>query len=189
MVTSTNNFQNQSVSREARRSRLYATNKWVMYLHIAPLWNYVVSTLNKPPWKLSLSYQGLACSNYIEPVTQQWRKSAPPILSSSHCEFNGVRSCTHARKTIPMAPIHSFMVPTYIVPELLIQSLFQLFSPVFCKCPIKCVLPSIIFLRTSFSFSLFVSFSSHTFSWACRSLREPQEFLQTFFLCTHLFVK
>ena len=28
-----------------------------------------------------------AHSNYIESVTQQWRKSAPPILSTSHCEF------------------------------------------------------------------------------------------------------
>ena len=49
-----------------------------------------------------------ARSNYIESVTQQWRKSAPPILSTSHCEFNGIRSCVHARKTIPLAPIHPF---------------------------------------------------------------------------------
>ena len=38
----------------------------------------------------------------------------PPILSTSHCEFNGARSCAHARKTKPLAPIHPFtkqMVP------------------------------------------------------------------------------
>ena len=28
-------------------------------------------------------------SNHIELATQQWRKSVPPILSTSHCEFNG----------------------------------------------------------------------------------------------------
>ena len=47
-------------------------------------------------------------SNYIESVTQQWRKSAPPILSTSHCELYATRSCAHTRKTIPLAPIHSF---------------------------------------------------------------------------------
>ena len=30
------------------------------------------------------------------------------ILSTSHCEFNGARLCAHARKTIPLAPIHPF---------------------------------------------------------------------------------
>ena len=49
-----------------------------------------------------------ARSNHIELATQQWRKSAPSILSTSHCEFNGAHSCAHAQKTIPMAPIHSF---------------------------------------------------------------------------------
>ena len=32
----------------------------------------------------------------------------PPILSTSHYEFNGTRSYAHAQKTIPLAPIHSF---------------------------------------------------------------------------------
>ena len=39
-----------------------------------------------------------ACSNYIESVTRQKRKSAPPILSTSHCEPYGTRLCAHARK-------------------------------------------------------------------------------------------
>ena len=69
-----------------------------------------VNALNKPPLKLQyrLVIKDSARSNYIESVTQQWRKLAPPILSTSHCEFNGAGSCTHARKTISKAPIHPF---------------------------------------------------------------------------------
>ena len=86
----------------------------------------------------------------------------PPILSTSYCKFNGARSCTHAQKTIPMAPIHPFtkqMVPS-LCPELLTQSLSKSFSPV----PYK-VLPSInnIFTRVLFFLCFFVSFLSHTF--------------------------
>ena len=80
-----------------------------------------VNALNKPPRKLSLSYKDSARSNYIESVNQQWRKSALPILSSSHCEFYGARSCTHARKTILLAPIHSFT--KQIVPSMYEESL------------------------------------------------------------------
>ena len=47
-----------------------------------------------------------ARSNHIESATQQWRKSAPPILSTSHCEFIGVRLCAHAQKTIHLPPIN-----------------------------------------------------------------------------------
>ena len=84
---------------------------------------------------------------YIESVTQQWRKSAPPILSTNHCEFNGTRSCTHAQKTIPLVPIHPFtkqIVPS-LCPESLPRSLSQSSSPVLCEGPIKCFLPSITF--------------------------------------------
>ena len=80
-----------------------------------------VNALNKLQLKLSLSYQGLSTSNYIESVTQQWRKSVPPILSTSRCEFNGTHSCAHARKTIPLAPIHLFT--KQIVPSMY-QKLF-----------------------------------------------------------------
>ena len=83
-----------------------------------------VNALNKPD---------LAFSNDIESVAQQWRKLAPPILSISHCEFNGARSCAHARKPIPLPPIHLFTKP--IVPslysELLTRSMLRSFSPVF----------------------------------------------------------
>ena len=61
-----------------------------------------------------------ARSNHIELATQQWKKSASPILSTSHCEFNGDRSCAHARKTIPQAPINLFT--KQIVPSLYQQS-------------------------------------------------------------------
>ena len=45
-----------------------------------------------------------AHSNYIESVTRQWRKPAPPILSTSHCEFYGTRSCAHTQKQSPWHP-------------------------------------------------------------------------------------
>ena len=44
---------------------------------------------------------------------------------------------------------------------------------------IKCFLQPITFLcmhHFSSFFSLFLSFSLHTFSWVCRSFREPQKF-------------
>ena len=37
-----------------------------------------------------------ACSNHTELASQQWRKSAPPNLSASHCKFNGACSFAHA---------------------------------------------------------------------------------------------
>ena len=62
----------------------------------------LVYALNKPPLKLWLSYQGLSTrSNYIESVTQQWRKSAPPILSTSHCEFYGAIRAPTLEKPSP----------------------------------------------------------------------------------------
>ena len=49
------------------------------------------------------------------------------------------------------------------------RSLLRSFSPVLC------VRINNIFTRMSFFFRLFVfSFSSHSFSWACGSLREPR---------------
>ena len=122
-------------------------------------------------------------------------KTAPPILSTSHFQFNAARSCAHARKTIPVAPIHPFtkqMVPS-LCPESLNRSLWRSFSPVLCVRLIKGFLPPKTFLRARgfFLVSLFLSlFSSHTFSWAYGSLREPRKFFfQTLFLCIHFFVK
>ena len=72
----------------------------------------------------------------------------PPILSTSQCEFNGTRSCSHTRKTIPLAPIHLFtkqMVPS-LCQESLTRSSLRSFSPVLSVRLIKGFLPSITFL-------------------------------------------
>ena len=146
-----------------------------------------VNTLNKPPLKLSLGYHGLSTFYHIELATQQWRKSVPIILSTSHCKFNGTRSCTHIRKTIPQAPIRSFT--KQIVPSLYQQSstwswlIFMAW--VFYSYPINALLPSIIFLCASFFSCFFLSFSSHTFFVG---LREPA-WTSLLFLCIHLFVQ
>ena len=73
-----------------------------------------------PPRKLSLSYQGTqhVPTTYIESVNQQWRKSAPLSCVPAIASFYGARSHAHARKTIPLVPIHSFtrqIVPSGIV--------------------------------------------------------------------------
>ena len=43
------------------------------------------------------------------------------ILSTTHYEFYGARSCTHARKTIPLVLIHPQLVPL-VCEELLTRS-------------------------------------------------------------------
>ena len=101
------------------------------------------------------------------------------ILSTSQCELFGARLCAHTRKTIPLAPIYPFtkqMVPS-LCPESLTPRSLRSFSPVLCMHLIKGFLPSItdIFTRALF-FSFFLSFSSHTFSWACGSFHEPRKF-------------
>ena len=45
-----------------------------------------VNALNK---SYRLVIKDSARSNHIELAAQKWRKSAPPILSTSQCEFNG----------------------------------------------------------------------------------------------------
>ena len=88
-----------------------------------------------------------------------------------------MRPCS---KTIPLAQIHPFtkqMVPS-LCPELLTQSLSRIFDPklvqiifaCFSYVPaIKGFLPSITLLHACHFFLVcfFVSFSSHTFLWAC----------------------
>ena len=61
-----------------------------------------VNALNKPPLKLyRLVIKDSAHSNNIESVSQQWRESAPPILSTSHCEFNGAVRAPTLEKPSP----------------------------------------------------------------------------------------
>ena len=116
------------------------------------------------------------------------------MLSTSHYEFNGARSCAHARKTIPLAPIHLFtkqMVPS-LCPESLTRSLFQSFSSVFCMHPIKCFLPSITFLcaRRFFYFLVcFFRFHCTLFRGLAGACMNSGKFFQTLFLCIHFFVE
>ena len=102
------------------------------------------------------------------------------------------RLCIHARKTIPLAPIHPFtkqMVPS-LCPESLTRSLFRSFSPVLCVHLIKGFLPPETFLRASF-FSLFLCFIfiAKFFRGHAGACVNPRSFFQTLFLCIHFFVK
>ena len=106
---------------------------------------------------------------FIESVTQQWRKSAPPILSTSHCEFNGARLCAHTQKPSSWHPftylLNKWYVPS-LCPELLTRNLSQSFLSISYAPYIG--FPSIndIFTCASFFLCFFLSFSSHTFLWA-----------------------
>ena len=113
----------------------------------------------------------------------------PPILSTSHCEFNDTCLCTHVRKTILLTQLH--LLNTQIVPSLHPQSFpsssCRLFPQVFWLSIIKGFLPWIKFLRASF-FLYFIS--SHTFrglAWT------PEVFLRILInlfvqLLTHFFM-
>ena len=109
---------------------------------------------------------------------QQWRKSAPPILSTSHCDFNGTRLCAHARKTILFfIPIHLFttqMVPSSY-PQLFPSSLF-LFGH-------YKGLPSMNNIIIFFLFVSLFHFHRTLFSWACGSLHEPQKLFVHSLVC------
>ena len=107
----------------------------------------------------------------------------PPILSTSHCKFNGARSCAHARKTILLILIHPFT--TQIVPSLYPQSFpsspWRSFSPIFCLGVIKGFLPSITFLRARrFFSSLFLCFIfiAHFFRGLAGACVNPGRFSQ-----------
>ena len=97
------------------------------------------------------------------------------------------------RKCLTVFEIFSFenyyVYGTFIV-STIIGSL-QSMKPSCYSLPINALLPSKTFLRMRRFFlflCLFRSFSSHTFSWTCGSLREPRKFFQTLFLCIHFFV-
>ena len=79
-----------------------------------------VNVLNKPPLKLLLSYQGLS-------TFKQYRINNPTMeeIDATNPEYQPLpllwhRSCAHARKTIPMAPIHPFT--KQIVPSMYQES-------------------------------------------------------------------
>ena len=115
-----------------------------------------------------------------------------PKYHASHCKLYGTRSCAHTQKTTPLAPIHSFtkqIVPS-MYEESLIRSCLISMTRVFRMCLINSFLPSknILGARRFFlSNTFFLSFSSHTFSWACGSLCEPRKFFSNS-LFVHSFV-
>ena len=89
------------VSRKGKKKHVICEER-MSYVFTGSTALKLVNTLNKMPIKsYFLVIKDSARSNCIESVTQKWRKSAPPILSTSHCEFKGTSLCAHARKTIP----------------------------------------------------------------------------------------
>ena len=128
----------------------------------------------------------------MESVLKQWRKLAPPILSTSHCEFNGIHLCTHARKTISLAPIHSFT--RQIVPSLYQQSstcFLRSIILLFCRRPINSLLPSITFLRVHSFFFVYILYFHFHRTHFCGLAGAPKVSLFVHsFVCaiTHLFL-
>ena len=92
------------VSREAKKSQ----RRELFTRNIA---KKLINALAKPPWQLAPSYHGpnTFLLHMIEPTNQQRWKSAPPFLSTGHCEFNGARSCTHVWKAIALESISPMM--------------------------------------------------------------------------------
>ena len=112
-----------------------------------------------------------ARSNYIESVTQQWRKSAPPILSNSQCEFNGAVCAPTLEKP---SPWHLFThLLNFNVSRIVELKSFDIHYMSFPHESYKLLPDHKNILGARQFFFLFLSFSSHTFLWACGSLREP----------------
>ena len=88
-----------------------------------------------------------------------------PILSTSHSICNGARSCAHALKTIPLAPIYSLI--KQIIPSLYQQSStwdsLQSIILIYHKCP--------TYKRVPFFFFVCFIFIVH-FLWACENLHD-----------------
>ena len=73
------------VSREAKKKQAVRRTRQTSELFTGSTALKLVNALNKPP----LVIKDSARSNYIEPVTQQWRKSAPLILKAGgHGHFH-----------------------------------------------------------------------------------------------------
>ena len=93
----------------------------------------------------------LVRSYYIESTNQESCKSAPSLLSTSRCEFNGVRSCAHARQTILFSLNHQ-IISTFILWRIYNPKFTDIHLAVSQLWPYK-ILPSInnIGARSSFS--------------------------------------
>ena len=124
-----------------------------------------VNALNKPPLRLSLSYQRLS-TFYL------YRISNPTMeeIGATNPEYQPLRvlwrrSCAHARKTIPLAPIHSFT--KQIVPSMYQESLSWNRWTSITQSPYK-LPPSIKNILGARRFFLHRTL----LSWACGDLRE-----------------
>ena len=67
------------------RGVIMQTSYWVSYLCAYSTAQKLVNALAKPPYKLSLT--DLVCFYYKESTNQQWWKSAPLFLSTSHLQI------------------------------------------------------------------------------------------------------
>ena len=76
-----------------------------------------VNALNKPPLKPSFVIKDSAPSNYIKSVTQQWRKLAPPILSTSHCELASFTVPTTLEKPSSWHPFTYLLEQVDVLPS------------------------------------------------------------------------
>ena len=86
----------------------------------------------------------------------------------------------YARRTIFSHPIRPF---TRELGQINIPKLIEIGSAILLVQPYKClsVTTKKITRQSFFLLSFFLSFSSHTVSWACGSFHEPRKFFQTLF--------
>ena len=117
---------------------------------------------------------------YMESVNQQCRELVQLILSTSHCKFYGAHMCSHAQKTISLAPIRLFtkQIVPFVVSRIVDLKFVEIIFTSFSYVPYK-VLSSgssiKAFLRKRFFFvSLFHFHCIHFMGlW---ELREPLKF-------------
>ena len=122
----------------------------------------------------------------MESVTKQWRNSVPPILSTSHCEFNGTGSCAHAQNHPPGT--HSLVYKTnstFIVSIIIDLRFFAIDHTAFPEAPYKFP-PSINNIFTCASYFFFVSntffhFHRTLFRGLAGAYVNPGSFSQTLF--------
>ena len=111
------------VSREAKKNQ-----RPLSELFTRNIAKKLANALAKPPRQLAPSYHSPNTFLLHRINNQQWWKSAPPFLSTGHCEFNGTRSCAHVQKTIPI-PL-ALKLNTLIVPPISVESI----SPTMKRC-------------------------------------------------------
>ena len=110
----------------------------------------------------------------------------PSILSTSHCEFNGTRSCAHARKNPPGTHSLAYKTnSTFILSTIINLRFFAINRAAFPQAPYK-LPPSInnIFMRVLYFF-----FLSNTFFHFHPEVFSNLLFVHSFvYAITHLFL-